>query len=512
MVFRGMWRRVGLLGLGAALGCDRPTPLTGPPPARPLASQAAQRGAAANRIGRVLLLSVDGLHTLDLTRYVAGHPSSTLAQLSRQGTTFVNASAAKPSDSYPGLLAIVTGGSPRSTGVFYDDSYDRALSPPGSGCTSMGTEVVYDESIDLNSSALDGGGGIDPAALPLDPRRGCTPVYPHQYLRVNTVFEVIKAAGRRTAWSDKHPSYELVNGPSGRGVDDLFTPEIASDAPGGGDWTTNVADAKTYDGLKVQAIVNEIDGKDHTGAVTVGVPAIFGMNFQAVSVGEKTAGYVDAGGAPSTGLLDALRFVDASLDRMVSELKRQGLFESTLIVVTAKHGQAPIDPAARRIVNSKLIPGIVNGLAAGLLAQATQDDIALLWLTDQTKTGTVAAALDANRAPAGIATILSGSSLTAFFNDPRTDSRTPDLIALVQPGVIYTKPTATKLAEHGGFGHEDTNVPILVSAPGLHGGEVTTPVETTQIAPTILAVLGLDPAALDAVRLEGTPLLPLFTK
>jgi predicted AlkP superfamily pyrophosphatase or phosphodiesterase len=499
-----------LVGLGVVLACDRPEPLTSS--SRPLAREASQVHAATGRIKRVLLISVDGLHTLDLSSYVARHPASTLARLSRQGTTFSHASSAKPSDSYPGLLAMITGGSPRSTGVFYDDSYDRLLSPPGSDCTTHGTEVVYDETIDRDLTRLDGGGGIDPAALPRDGAHGCTPVYPHQFLRVNTIFEIAKDAGWRTAWSDKHPSYELVNGPSGHGVDDLYTPEIASNAPGGGDWTSNVPDAEQYDDLKVQAIVNEIEGKDHTGAASVGVPAIFGMNFQEVSVGQKTAGYSDAAGTPTAGLQDALDHTDASLGRMVSALRRQGLYESTLIIVTAKHGQAPIDPSLRRIVDNKRIPGVVNGVQAGLVAQSTADDIALLWLTDQAKTSAAVAALTANKSPLGIASILAGASLTALFQDPLGDSRTPDIIALVEPGVIYTKPTATKLAEHGGFSQEDTNVPILVSAPGFEGGTVTSPVETTQIAPTVLAVLGLDPTALDAVRLEGTSLLPLLAR
>lgn len=498
--------RCAILALSTGLACDQPESAA----AARLSTWEAQRlGAVRHTVSHVLLISVDGMHALDLTRYVASHPGSALAQLRHRGTTFLNASAAKPSDSYPGLLAIVTGGTPRSTGVFYDDSYDRALSPSGSACATVGTEVVYDESIDLNSSALDGGGGIDPNALPLDPRRGCTPVYPHQFLHVNTIFEVIKAAGLRTAWSDKHLSYELVNGPSGHGVDDLFTPEIAAPLPNGDTPDVNATDAAAYDAIKVQAIINEIDGRDHTGAAAVGVPAIFGMNFQAVSVGQKTAGYLDAAGTPSAALAGALDFVDASIGRMVGELKRQGLFEKTLVIVSAKHGQAPIDVSKRTIVSSKLIPTIVNGVQSGLVAQATQDDIALLWLTDQSKTAAAVEALTVNNVSAGIASLLSGSEVTAIFNDPRTDSRTPDVIALVQDGVIYTKPTATKLGEHGGFSDEDTHVPILLSGPGLTGDDVGTAVETRQIAPTILLELGLDPAALAAVRIEGTAPLPL---
>jgi hypothetical protein len=74
---------------------------------------------------------------------------------------------------------------------------------------------------------------LDPGTLPVDPA-SCQPVYPHTYLRVNTVFEVARAHGLGTAWSDKHPAYEVLNGPSGAGVQDLFTPEINSAAAGAG--------------------------------------------------------------------------------------------------------------------------------------------------------------------------------------------------------------------------------------------------------------------------------------
>src|SRR5262249_14092246 len=90
------------------------------------------RGDKPHHIDHVLLLSVDGLHAQDVARYVRLNPNSALAQLTNMGLTYTNASTSKPSDSFPGLLSMVTGGSPRATGVFYDDSYDRNLSAPGS--------------------------------------------------------------------------------------------------------------------------------------------------------------------------------------------------------------------------------------------------------------------------------------------------------------------------------------------------------------------------------------------
>src|SRR5437660_1658865 len=224
----------------------------------------------------VLLLSVDGLHQNDLAFHVEHHPGSALAGLVRHGVEFTNARTPVPSDSFPGLVAQVTGGNPSSTGVYYDDTFNHALLAAGTtSCAGVqpDAEVTYFEQLDRDQHALDAGQGlaglpgtilrmtgnptplIDPTQLPVDPAT-CKPVYPHQYLKVNTIFEVARAAGLRTAWSDKHPAYEILNGPSGPGLPDLFTPEINSDAPTAGasnDWTTDHALTPQYDHYTAEA-------------------------------------------------------------------------------------------------------------------------------------------------------------------------------------------------------------------------------------------------------------------
>jgi arylsulfatase A-like enzyme len=90
---------------------------------------------------------------------------------------------------------------------------------------------------------------------------------------------------------------------------------------------------------------------------------------------------------------------------------------------------------------------------------------------------------------------------------PNGDSRTPDIIITPNIGVVYTG-GKKKVAEHGGFAHDDTNVMLLVSNPSFSSATVDTAVETAQIAPTILSALGLDPDALQAVQKEGTQVLP----
>jgi arylsulfatase A-like enzyme len=73
--------------------------------------------------------------------------------------------------------------------------------------------------------------------------------------------------------------------------------------------------------------------------------------------------------------------------------------------------------------------------------------------------------------------------------------------------VIYSG-SKKKIAEHGGGTPDDTHVALLISIAGLKARHVAVPVETTQVAPTILRALGLDPRDLQAVREEQTKVLP----
>jgi hypothetical protein len=145
---------------------------------------------------------------------------------------------------------------------------------------------------------------------------------------------------------------------------------------------------------------------------------------------------------------------------------------------------------------------------------ATEDDVSLLWLSPGTSTLDAVSLLENSASAAGIGQILYGPSLELLFGTPGLpaqggDPRTPDIIVLPNTGVVYTG-SAKKQAEHGGFAPDDTNVMLLVSNPSIRARSVTSFVETAQVAPTVLKVLGLNPRSLDAVRLEGTPVLPGF--
>jgi len=521
------------------------------------AGAAADRDAAHRSVEHVLLLSVDGLHQQDLTWWIHHHPDSALARLAGRGVEYSHAQTTFPSDSFPGMVAQVTGGTPKTTGVYYDDSYNDALLPAGTtNCAGVkpGTEVTYFEQLDRNPAGLDAGQGlaglpgsilsmtgspeqvIDPTQLPVDPKT-CQPVYPHQYLKVNTVFEVARSHGLVTAWSDKHPAYDVLQGPSGQGIQDLFTPEINSQAdPAGDDWTQDNNLTRQYDGYKVQAVLNQIDGYDHSRSVKLGTPSIFGMNFQTVSTAQKlptsdgqTGGYLADGVTPGPLLRGALSYVDSQIGRMVKELAARGLTDRTAIIVSAKHGQAPTVPShLTRIPDGPIIDALNGAWAAAghtgnLVAFAIDDDAMLIWLTDRSQAAADFAAAFLTKhsgtgnditgtakpyTASGLTRVYAGAAAAAFIGAAPGDARVPDLIGIAQPGVVYTGKKA-KIAEHGGDSPADRDVPILVADPSQHhGATVDRPVLTTQIAPTMLRMLGLDPAELAAVRIEHTQVLP----
>ena len=563
--------------------------------------------ASAHRkrqVKHVLLISVDGMHQSDLDWYIANHPYSELAKLASGGAEFTNNHTSDPSDSDPGGTALMTGGDPRATGVYYDVEYSHGVFAPGTtNCSGPvpGGNVIYDSPDDtlnavpdlLNNGSgntfpsFDEGGsiypngvdtnpgaimsltahpqsGLNPGSFPVDPKT-CQPIMPWDYLKVNTIFQVIHSAGLRTAWSDKHAIYTSFNGPGsgGMSIDDFFGPEIDSQAvepngvpyPTDTDWAHDDAATKQYDGYKVQAVINELNGYDHSGTQQVGVPAILGMNFQTVSVAEKVdspstltenpngtytegptqlAGYYPGGTTPRPLLASGFDYVNAQLERMVETIQHDGLASSTTIIITAKHGQSPQNPLLlKRIKDGPIIDAINAAWTAQtgdqnhLIVAGTDDDLWQSYLSVKTQAAAdfvknylwnhnATAVLynndGVNRgteqvAHSGLARIYAGHEAANFFGVPYSDPRYPDVFGRVQVGTVYTG--GSKIAEHGGDNPGDREVPLLVYAPGtVPHSRVHSWVETTQVAPTILHLLGLDPNALEAVQQEGTKVLP----
>src|SRR6201996_2559600 len=556
------------------------------------------------RIQHVLLISVDGMHQSDLDWYVANHPGSELAKLAEGGQEYTNDHTSDPSDSDPGGTALMTGGDPKVTGIYYDDEYSHGVFPAGTtNCSGPvpGGNVIYDSPDDklaavpdlLNNGSgntfpsFDEGGsiyaggvdknpalvmnlsphpqsGLNPATYPVNPKT-CQPIQPWDFVGDNTIFQGIHNAGLRTAFSEKHAIYASFNGPGSNGmsIDDFFGPEIDSQAvepngvpyPDDGAWTDDNAATKQYDSYKVQAVVNWINGHGHSGTgPKVGTPAIYGMNFQVVSTAEKlksspavltgpnaqgqyTLGPALAGGyetvngqqVPGPLLQSALDYTSNALQKMADTIRADGQASSTAIILTAKHGQSPQNNSQlQRINDAPIIAGVNAAWAAQhpgsktLIVQEADDDGLLWWLSDRSQAATdfVKNYLWTHSAPAvnfagqtitvqhsGLKAIYAGHQAASFFGVANSDPHHPDVFGISQVGTIYT--TGSKIAEHGGDNAGDRDVPLLVYAPGaVRAGRSSHPVETTQIAPTVLKLLGLNPGDLQAVQQEHTRVLP----
>ena len=464
------------------------------------------------KVHHVLMLSLDGFHDFDLTNYVAAQPTSALAEVVAEGRRYSNASAQTPSDSFPATLAMATGGSPRSTGVYYDVTWDNDLSPAGSDCSTRGALIPFKQTINFSSNSGDSVADINPAKLPRDPDNGCSVVYPHQYLKVNTIYEVAHDAGMLTAVSDKHPSYEILSGPSGTGIDDFYSPEFNAAK-------SDITKIMANDELKVTAVLNEIDGLRHDGTPAAGTPAIFGMNFQSPNIAQKFSGYVDAEGTSpqnittigplagsAPGLEQALDYVDGAVGRMLNRIEADGLSDDTMIIVTAKHANSPVDRSTVRWVDPTVFNPLIDSVQPGLTALVTADTMALIWLNDRSRASDAAAVLVANAEAIGAGTVTSGAAVADLFGGQLggNASRIPDIVVQPATGVVYAE-AGSKLVDHGSGSAEDTHVPLVVVEPGRKGGRtLSCPVSLRQVAPTVLHALGLQERSLDAVRLEGT--------
>jgi len=483
--------------------------------------------------------------------------------------------------------------------------------PSGNINSPLGTEAPYFEAIDYSIPAdpnnpdptnvvwrLDGGGylggdptkpfiqgnygagSIDPSRLPQNCKSGsCQPVYPWQYLKsgINTIFNVAHNAGLYTAFSDKHAgAYNIVQGRGGNSINDYYSPEINASVifdsngnlvdavsfdtngkpvidPNAHVVTDNTTFTKAYDDLKVNAILNEINGRNSLGTKYAPVPNIFEMNFQAVSLGQKALdGGIDnsgnptnnpkaIGATPSTGpssvLTDALQHTDQSIGKILTAIRSNPLLaENTLVILVAKHGQDPRNGVGT-LLKDNLIPGAISFHLgdAKAVSQATQDNVSLVWLKDQSKISNVTQYLSGLRqlplctgtslgsstsAPTcnpGIANVYSGAEAyqLGLAPSPNPDNRTPDLFIQELPGYIFVgnPSNGKKISEHGAlFTADSTNIALILGGAGLSlkvkGTTVTNGVNTTQIAVTVLNALGLNPNLLAGVRIEGTKALP----
>jgi len=114
----------------------------------------------------------------------------------------------------PGDVAMGTGGTPRSHGRLLRDGYDLRCAPATGACVP-GPTCRAKQNLDVRAFSLRRQ-SIVKCPRPADGLHEARVA--HQFPRVKNVFGLVKAGvgyGGRTAWSDKHPAYRVLNGPMG---------------------------------------------------------------------------------------------------------------------------------------------------------------------------------------------------------------------------------------------------------------------------------------------------------
>lgn len=432
---------------------------------------------------RVLIVNIEGMDAVDLANWVKSHPESALASLSRRGVTYTNAHVPWP-DTAAGMLAFATGGSPISTGIFSSHGFDRALSPGSPGCAATGAELNLD---------------LSPPILPRDREHDCAELTPHALTKVNSIFDLVHASGGSTAWAGDNAAYaDLLRGPSGNALDDVFVPAPSPNLK------SLMESAKFGDEARVAAILGWIDGKAEV------VPRLFGVTLMSVDAAQRSTALLlqsQTDHVVDSGVQQAFEQIDKQLGLIVTELKKTGLDGSTWIVVTAAHGRAPSDTTPH-LIDPARIQAVAQKAAQRNLALVTADTVGLVWLKRPSALAPVLQAYRAQMTELGIGEIYSGEKLRLIMNSADEDSRMPDLILQPQAGVIWMRKGDDRPQMHGGFSDEQNHVALLVSGRQLTGRVDKTPVPTTQIAPLILRILGMEKMDLRALHQEHTPALP----
>ena len=391
-----------------------------------------------------LWVSLDGV----LPSMITPQDAPFITSLARTGVHFTDATAPVPGDSITAWTADLSGAFPTQTGLVYETIYDRH----------------YNQVIELDETPI------------LPP--GFTLQNAGNLVNTETIFQAAKAAGLRTEFDSKYPAYSIENGPARLGpspsIDVLRTSTFAN-FPG---------TPQQYDDMYYSNIRSDI----LSGPNRPNLYVLYAVSPNSI---EKQFGI----NAPQVA--QVISFEDNEIRETVDTLKQAGIYDQTDIVVTSDHGNTAVN---------KAIPGSGPGSIEQYLidhgipvAQATTDQVALIWLQNPAQTQAAINLLSpaSVRAQFGIWYFLTQADLRRMHTAP--PDRTPDFAIEPTmgengtPSVVYTTPPLGKHVEHGGFNASDINVPLFISGPGIrHGVTSDDHVFDMQIAPTLAATMCLN--------------------
>jgi predicted AlkP superfamily pyrophosphatase or phosphodiesterase len=276
-------------------------------------------------------------------------------------------------------------------------------------------------------------------------------------------------------------------------------PASVLNAPGMIDPTTHLPDGGE-DNLATRMAINVVKQMQ---------PRLLLMNYPEF---DWPLGHVYGGNVNPAKVSTDMQAFDADLGRIEAAYQAAGILNQTLFVITADHGMMPVT----RFIPSTVVTNAVAkaGTSAPDIAANTADYV---WLADSSKAQAVAQnVLSANDPGIQSAYYLTtqkghpqyvaagqgtGSPAVEVANQyllqALLNGHEPQVVIFGNEGASFSDPSYKWKADHGGGSWESQHIPLVLAGPGIKPGQtLTTPAQLEDVAPTVLADMGVTPTGM----------------
>jgi arylsulfatase A-like enzyme len=208
-----------------------------------------------------------------------------------------------------------------------------------------------------------------------------------------------------------------------------------------------------------------------------------------------------------------MRQFDHDLGEIEDQYRKAGILNETLFVITADHGMAPI---THFIPYTTIRTAIAK--AGTTPTSIAYNHSAYVWLRDPRKAGAVAQNLARSHDP-GISSVYylsrsgrhvgyrraAGTSVhqavevaNQYLLQTLLNGHQPAVVLFCRTDATTSSNATHWRADHGGPVWQSQHIPLILAGPGIRRGVVTSrPAQLDDVAPTVLADLGVSPRGME---------------
>jgi arylsulfatase A-like enzyme len=224
-------------------------------------------------------------------------------------------------------------------------------------------------------------------------------------------------------------------------------------------------------------------------------------------------GHIDGGMEDPAAVTTLMTGFDEDLGQLEETYRKAGILDQTLFVITADHGMAPI---THFIPYTTIRTAIAK--AGTTPTSIAYNHSAYVWLRDPRKAGAVAQNLARSHDP-GISSVYylsrsgrhvgyrraAGTSVhqavevaNQYLLQTLLNGHQPAVVLFCRTDATTSSNATHWRADHGGPVWQSQHIPLILAGPGIRRGVVTSrPAQLDDVAPTVLADLGVSPRGME---------------